>query len=168
MKNHIVLFFLGVGLVHVFAHADEPKTKPIQTPKPKPKPQWQYESNDIRIPIPTAEEPRVKEFNADTIRAASKYLDEGAVAWLRERKCIACHTPGAYMLDRPILTKHLGKPNEEVLKAFVDGIQEQLPPTKEKQGVTYYALAERAVWRAAGWANDAGPLFFGSSLFFGS
>ena len=146
LKNHMK-HFLALLVVSAFAlHAQE--TKPAPTPKPKP--QWQYNSGDIRIPIPTADEPGVKAFNAESIRAAAKYLDDGAVAWMRERSCVACHTPGAYMVDRPLLTPQLGKPSEEVHAAFVESIQDKLPATKEKEGITYYSLAERAVWRAAG------------------
>jgi len=57
------------------------------------------------------------------------------------------------MLDRPMLTKQLGEPCEEVRAEFIATIQDKLPATKEKQGVTYYSLAERAVWRAAGLAQ---------------
>jgi squalene-hopene/tetraprenyl-beta-curcumene cyclase len=118
--------------------------------KPRPKPTLQYESGEIRISLPSASDPKVAEFGPESIRAAAKYLDDGAVAWLRERNCQACHTPGAYMLDRPALTPWLGKPEEVVLGRFIAGIQDDLPATKEAGGITYYALAERAVWRAAG------------------
>ena len=63
-------------------------------PKPKPKPEFQYKSEGIEVSIPTADEPRVASFNADTIRAAAKYLDDGAVCWVREKSCINCHTTG--------------------------------------------------------------------------
>ena len=114
------------------------------------KPEFQYSAGDIRVPLPTADAPKVKQFGADSIRAAAKYLDEGAVAWLREKSCVACHSPGAYMLDRPMLTKQLGKPSEEVLAVFVAGIQDKLPAKREDQGITFYSLADRAVWRTAG------------------
>ena len=98
--------------------AGEPKAKA------KPKPQFQYDSGDIRIPVPTADEPKVKEFNADTIRAAAKYLDAGALAWTRKQACVACHMSGAYLLARPMLTKLLGQPNEEVFAEFIESPQE--------------------------------------------
>jgi len=136
----LALFSAGVS-------ADEPYgVRPTQ----RPKPQFQYEADGIRISIPTANEPKVKRFGADSIRAAAKYLDDGALAWTRGTKCVACHTTGAYLLDRPMLTKQLGEPREEVLAEFIAGIQDERPPTKENQGITYYSLAERAVWRAAG------------------
>ena len=124
--------------------------EPKPAPKPKPKPRFQYDSGNIRIPIPTADEPKVEAFNAGTVRAAARYLDEGAVAWTREKSCVACHTTGAYLLDRPALTKQLGRPSKEVLADFVKGIPDKLPPTKQAGDITYYAAAERAVWRTAG------------------
>jgi squalene-hopene/tetraprenyl-beta-curcumene cyclase len=117
------------------------------------KPKWQYQTDDIRIAIPTADEPRVKAFNQDTIAAASKYLDDGAVAWVQSRSCVACHTSGAYMVDRPMLSKSLGLPRKEIFDNFVQSLQSELPPTKVSEGITYYSLAERAVWRAAGLAQ---------------
>jgi squalene-hopene/tetraprenyl-beta-curcumene cyclase len=122
----------------------------VATTPAKKKPEFQYASGDIQISIPREDEGKVSSFDADSIKKVSKYLDEGAIAWLRERKCVACHSPGAYMVDRPSLTKQLGKPSEEVLAAFIESIDIKPRETKEKQGITYYLLAERAVWRAAG------------------
>lgn len=116
-------------------------------------PKWQYNSGDIQILRPTADEPRVEQFGEESIRAAMKYLDEGSLAWTRTKNCIACHTTGAYMVDRPLLTAQLGKPQQEVYDFIVKSIPTELPATKQKQGITYYPLAERAVWRAAGLAE---------------
>ena len=41
---------------------------------------YQYESNEIRIPIPSHDEPKFASFGEESIRAAAKYLDEGALA----------------------------------------------------------------------------------------
>ena len=127
--------------------AQEP---PKVAAKPRPGPIWQYDSGDIRIPVPSAGDPKVPEFGPESIHAAAKYLDSGALAWMRERTCLACHTPGAYMLDRPALTPWLGKPEKELLDRFVAGIPDELPATRQAEGIRYYALAEREVWRAAG------------------
>ena len=43
----------------------------VETPKPKPKPQFQYQTDGIEVSIPTADEPKVKTFNTETIRAAA-------------------------------------------------------------------------------------------------
>jgi squalene-hopene/tetraprenyl-beta-curcumene cyclase len=151
MKNtHCVLLSISRLIVLVLAFPGAVLAADVATPAAKKKPDFQYASGDIQISIPTADEAKVKSFDAESLRKVSQYLDDGAVAWLRERKCVACHSPGAYLVDRPMLTKQLGKPREEVLTAFIDSIDEKPRDTKEKQGVTYHLLAERAVWRAAG------------------
>jgi hypothetical protein len=149
MNIYKSIWTVAIGVVISPLYGDElaPATP---AKKPKPKPEWQYDFQEIRVSIPTADEPRVKSFDRDSILLASKYLDDGAVAWIETRKCIACHTPGAYMVDRSCLTPMLGKPSERVYREFVDTIQAEVPATKEKDGVTYYSQAERAVWRAAG------------------
>jgi squalene-hopene/tetraprenyl-beta-curcumene cyclase len=134
-------------LVVSSVRAEEP---PKTAAKPRPRPTLQYDSGEIRIPVPKADDPKVQEFGPESIRAAAKYLDDGALAWMRDRNCVACHTPGAYMLNRPAITPWLGKPEEEVLGRFVAGIQDEPPATRQADGITYYADAERAVWRAAG------------------
>lgn len=120
---------------------------------PKPKPEFQYKSPGIEVPAATADEPKVKAFSAATVRAAAKYLDDGALAWVRERNCVACHTTGAYMMERPGLTAFLGKPHEEVLADFVNSIPDKLPEPKKDGEVTYVPLADRSVWRSLGLAE---------------
>ena len=39
-----------------------------------------------RLSIPTADEPRVTQFGAESIKAAVKYLDDGSTCWVREKK----------------------------------------------------------------------------------
>ena len=118
------------------------------------KPAFQYQSGDIQIPVPSADEPKVKAFDAVTVRAAAKYLDDGALAWTREKTCVACHTTGAYMLERPGLTAFLGKPSEEVLADFIKAIPDKVPePKTSPAGITYYARADSSIWRAAGLAE---------------
>ncbi len=117
-------------------------------------PAFQYQSGDIQIPVPTAGEPKVKAFSADSVRAAAKYLDDGAVAWTREKSCVACHTTGVYMLERPFLTPQLGKPSGELLADFIKTIPDKLPePKTSPGGIAYYAQADRSIWRAAGLAE---------------
>ncbi len=89
----------------VFGHARGSAIVNSQEPavtasKPKPKP-LQYESDAIRIEPASAEEPKRAAFDRESVAAAAKYLDDGAVAWAKERNCVACHTTGAYMADRP-------------------------------------------------------------------
>src|SRR3954468_21913897 len=106
-------FALSVAFLAINANAAETL---------KPKPQFQYKSDGIEIPIPTADEPKVATFNADTIRAAAKYMDDGAICWVREKTCVNCHTTGPYLGERPALMPLLGKPQEEVLENFINGV----------------------------------------------
>ena len=63
------------------------------------KPAFQYELGDTRISIPSADEPRVKEFGPESIKLAAKYLETGAVSWARGRACVNCHTTGPYLTE---------------------------------------------------------------------
>ncbi len=111
----------------------------------KPAPQFQYKSEGIEVPAATADEPKVQAFGPDSIRAARKYLDDGAHHWVREKSCIACHSTGSYMVERPVLTPLLGKPSAEVLADFIDNIPK--PDAKEDTN------AFTSVWRSAGLAS---------------
>ena len=86
------------------------------------KPAFQYKSEGIEVPAATADEPKVKTFGPETVKAAAKYLDDGAHYWVREKSCLACHSTGVYMVERSALTKQLGKPSEEVLKDFIASV----------------------------------------------
>jgi squalene-hopene/tetraprenyl-beta-curcumene cyclase len=146
--------WISVGCIGLFSLLLVYPVQAADVAKPtKKKPDFQYASGDIQIAIPTESEAKVDTFDVEIIKKVSKYLDDGAVAWMRERKCVACHSPGAYMVDRPLLTKQLGKPSEEVRIAFIESIDAKPRETKVKEGITYHVLAERAVWRAAGLAQ---------------
>jgi squalene-hopene/tetraprenyl-beta-curcumene cyclase len=125
----------------------------IAVEAPKPKPLFQYKSDGIEIPAATADEPKVKAFNADTIRAAAKYLDDGARAWVQEKSCVACHTTGVYLEERPAWTKLLGQPSEIVHAGFIKSIPDKLPEAKTSGDVIYYPGANQSVWRTAGLAE---------------
>lgn len=117
-------------------------------------PAFQYDSGAIKLSVPTAEEPKVMAFGPSSIRAAAQYLDDGAHAWTREKSCVACHTTGAYMVERPFLTSWLGRPSEEVREDFIKGIPDKSPePKTSPSGITYYPQADRSIWRAAGLAE---------------
>lgn len=104
------------------------------------KPGTQYKTAGIEIPHATADEPILKSFNQE---AAVKYLDDGAVAWVRSNGCIACHTSGTYMAERTGLTKVLGPPKEEIFKNFSRAVYNE-PAYK---GDFWFA------WRALGLAE---------------
>jgi squalene-hopene/tetraprenyl-beta-curcumene cyclase len=79
-------------------------------------PTAQYEFEKIVVPLPTADEAKLKEIS---IEKASKYLDEGTHAWNGHRKCVACHTNGIYMTVRPALAPYLGPADPKVRDHFV-------------------------------------------------
>ena len=124
-----------------------------QDPKPKTKPAFQYKTEGIEVSIPTADEPRVAAFNADTIRAAAKYLEDGALTWVREKSCINCHTTGPYMTERPALKMLPGKPSEEVLENFVKAIATKPSVETEKDGLKYFPGSWTSVWCSLGLAE---------------
>ncbi|OAI49992.1 hypothetical protein AYO44_06055 [Planctomycetaceae bacterium SCGC AG-212-F19] len=108
-------------------------------------PAFQYKSEGIEVPAATSDEPKVKAFGPETVKAAAKYLDNGAHHWVREKSCLACHSTGVYMLERSAVTKYLGKPSEEVLKDFIASV----PKGLGKPGDS----AAASVWRSAGLAS---------------
>jgi squalene-hopene/tetraprenyl-beta-curcumene cyclase len=110
------------------------------------KPAFQYKSEGIEVPAATADEPKVKAFGPDTVKAATKYLDDGAHYWVRERTCLACHSTGVYMVERSALTKQLGRPSEEVLRDFIKSV----PRGDGKPGA---GNAATSVWRSSGLAS---------------
>lgn len=119
------------------------------------KPEFQYVLDDVRVSIPTADEPRVKAFGPDSLKAAAKYLEVGAVSWVRGRACVNCHTTGPYMSEFPAWSQQFGKPNEEVRANFVKAVPERVQEVKEtdKNGQKYYPGAFSAVWRSVGLAQ---------------
>jgi squalene-hopene/tetraprenyl-beta-curcumene cyclase len=110
------------------------------------KPAFQYKSEGIEVLAASPGEPKVKAFGPDTVKAATKYLDDGAHYWVRERTCLACHSTGVYMVERSALTKQLGKPSEEVLRDFVKSV----PRGDGKPGE---GNAATSVWRSSGLAS---------------
>ncbi len=119
------------------------------------KPAFQYQSGDIRVSIPTADEPRVKEFGPESLRAAAKYLEVGAVSWVRERTCVNCHTTGPYMTEYTQWSKRFGQPSEEVHANFVKAVPAEIKEVQEtdKSGHKFYPGAFFSVWRSAGLAE---------------
>lgn len=121
-----------------------------------PKPDFQYQSGDIRVSLPSADEPRVKAFGPQSLQAAAKYLEAGALSWVRgERTCVNCHTTGPYMTERTAWSKHFGRPSEEVLANFVSAVPSEVKTVKEadKSGHKFYPNAFSSVWRSAGLAE---------------
>ena len=141
------------------AFADEPVKKTeassdTSKPKTRPKPaiKFQYQSAGIEVPAATADEPKVVAFGPDTILAARKYLDDGAHYWVREKNCVACHSTGVYMAERPALTPLLGKPSEEVLAQFIKSMPDKIGEPVLRDGSKYYGASITTVWRGSGLA----------------
>ena len=123
--------------------------------EPKPKPEFQYQTEGIQVSLPKADEPKVKAFGPDTIKSAAKYLDDGAICWVREKTCVNCHTTGPYLSERPALSKQLGLPLEEVLADFVKTVPAKVTTQKEteKDGIKYYGGSWTSIWRSIGLAE---------------
>ena len=71
----------------------------------------------VAIPLPSVDELKLKEFSASR---ALQYLSDGEYAWRINRKCISCHTTGAYAEIRPMLSHWLGKPPAENRQFLID------------------------------------------------
>ena len=80
----------------------------------------QYRAGDIVVSAATAAEAKEARFS---LSKADEYLERGALAWTRGRKCVTCHTNGTYMIVRPALTAQLGKPNDEIRRFYVAELQ---------------------------------------------
>jgi hypothetical protein len=131
-----------------------------QTPAKKPRPEYQYQSGDIQVSLPTADEPRVKAFGPESVKAALKYLEEGALCWVREKTCVNCHTTGPYLSERTAWTAQFGKPSEEVLADFIESVPKEVREVKEtatKSGHRHYpgGLHQRLAQLGAGRVGPA-------------
>ncbi len=113
---------------------------------------YQYKSEGIEVPAATADEPIANSFGLESILAAKQYLDDGANYWVRERSCVACHSTGVYMAERPALTSFLGKPSVEVYDDFVKGVTDKIGPPEMRDGVKYWGISIQSVWRSSGLA----------------
>lgn len=131
---------LSVGtllLLHEYGAAQEAK-----------KQQAQYRADDIVVTGATAAEPLRKEFS---LTKAGEYLEQGALAWSRSRKCVTCHTNGTYMVIRPALSPQLGPPTDEIRKFFVTELRELHSIDREK--LQTGTRAAQAIYIAAGLAE---------------
>jgi squalene-hopene/tetraprenyl-beta-curcumene cyclase len=119
------------------------------------KPAFQYQLDDIEVSIPSSDEPRVAEFGPQSLRAAAKYLEVGAVSWVRGRACVNCHTTGPYLTEFTAWSRQFGRPRAEVHENFVKAVPEDIKPVAEadRDGHKYYPGATSSVWRTAGLAE---------------
>ena len=96
---------------------------PAETP-------FQYKFEGILIPAASADEPRR---DSVSVELAENYLEQGSLAWNGHRKCVSCHTNGAYMQFRPALSGQLGKPSAAIREHFVASLEAFEKKTAEEQ-----------------------------------
>lgn len=112
--------------------------------------QYQYHLKEITYLRPSPEEAKI----AYSPRLAVDYMEQGAMAWSAEWKCVACHTNGSYMVVRPLMTAQLGVPSKEMHDFFVSSLQEELAVDPEDQRPeldstqAVYIAAGLAIWDA--------------------
>ena len=99
-----------------------------QTPEKVKKSQYKYDQ--IAVPEASAAEPILKEFS---LELADRYLEQGTVAWTKQRKCVSCHTNGLYLFSRPELTLELGPPAVEQREFFIAELKKLKAMDREKQ-----------------------------------
>lgn len=116
---------------------------------------FQYESGDIRVSLPSEDEPRVTVFGSASLVAAGKYLEDGALSWVREESCVNCHTTGPYMAERTAWARQFGPPSTEVHTDFVNSVPDVVKPVtlSDKNGHKFYPDTFFSVWRALGLAE---------------
>jgi squalene-hopene/tetraprenyl-beta-curcumene cyclase len=73
-------FRLGIAVLTIFSLGVEARAQDSKKPQ---KPEFQYQLGDIRVSIPSADEPRVKAFGSESLKAAAKYLEVGALSYHR-------------------------------------------------------------------------------------
>jgi squalene-hopene/tetraprenyl-beta-curcumene cyclase len=112
--------------------------------------QYQYHLKDVTYARPSPAENKIP-FSP---KLAVDYMEQGALAWTADWKCVACHTNGSYMVVRPLLTPQLGQPQKELRDFFVATLQDELatdpadlrPELDSTQAV--YVAAGLAIWDA--------------------
>jgi squalene-hopene/tetraprenyl-beta-curcumene cyclase len=119
------------------------------------KPEFQYESGEIRVSLPSADEPRVTAFGPASLQAAAKYLEDGALSWVREKSCVNCHTTGPYLVERTAWSLQFGPPSVEVHANFIGSVPKEVKPVKEteKDGHKFFPGTFSSVWLALGLAE---------------
>ncbi|MBM3823041.1 MAG: terpene cyclase/mutase family protein [Verrucomicrobia bacterium] len=86
---------------------------------------------------------------------AAKYLEQGALTWVREKSCVNCHTTGPYLTERTAWTKQFGPASAEVHHDFVGSVPKEVKPAKETEtrGHKHYPSTFYSVWRSLGLAE---------------
>ncbi len=134
--------FLIPGILSAMALSHAESDKPARERPP------QYDHEKIVIPPASANEEIRGEFS---LNAATDYLERGALAWLKDRNCVACHTPGTYLQTMPELTPILGKPSAEFRDLFVSELNGLKKDDREK--FTKGTRTAQVIYIAAGLAQ---------------
>ena len=103
---------------------------------------------DVTYLRPTKDEARI----AFTPRLAVDYMEQGALAWTGDWKCVACHTNGSYMVVRPLMTERLGPPQKAMRDFFVGTLNEELATDREGFEAGILIRRRRCMWRR-GWRS---------------
>ena len=109
---------------------------------------FQYKFEGILIPPATADEPRRESVS---VELAETYLEQGSLAWNGHRKCVSCHTNGAYMQFRPALSARLGKPSPAMREHFLASLEAFAKKSPEEQQES--VAPAQAIYLAAGLAE---------------
>ena len=149
MKDKILKkqgFLCLAATLALTSYADQVETNKSNENDSTPFPQYLHE--DIKIPAASADEPLLTTFS---LKKAGDYLENGAIAWTRKRKCVSCHTTGTYMQVRPLLSEVLGKPSTEIRNLFVEQLErfQSMDANESREG----ANPAQVVYIAAGLAE---------------
>jgi len=111
----------------------------------------QYTADGIVVAAASAGEPGIKL----SFSKAAQHLDQGAIAWTRQKKCVSCHTNGTYLFIRPALTKALGPPSDTIrqfavsqLKTLSEADTRKLRRSGTRPAEAIYIAAGLAEWDA--------------------
>lgn len=91
---------------------------------------YQYRFGDIHIPRADSDE----KFGSFSFGRAVEYLDQGAKAWNETRKCLSCHTNGAYLTTRPSLSDAIGRPPATARRFLEVTLKQQAATDRAKLG----------------------------------
>jgi hypothetical protein len=75
------------------------------------RPSYQFHFKDLTIRPVSADEPKLPHFSA---KLALDYVEQGVMAWTRERQGVSSHTNGSYVVVPPLRTSQRGQPQEEI------------------------------------------------------
>jgi squalene-hopene/tetraprenyl-beta-curcumene cyclase len=118
---------LNTGVFHGAALYGGEQKGEGQEKKERPN-QYQFE---IAIPGAFADEPVRTDFS---LKRAVEHIEQGAIAWTQQRRCVTCHTNGTYMVIRPALTPILGKPSHQMRGFFIDESHKFIDKFSKSQG----------------------------------